>query len=164
MTFLAIIRGLWSAAMSLLRWFGEGLFVIAKHPVAMFTCACLCMATMVVGIWLALAWTKHVREAARGTVANVEAAHEREDNADEALARAAVQARKAAAEGERKRQAEEAALAAASPPTVTDPALPPGVRKSEPAAGKKSRVRRKEPSLWASIQAALGGGDSAGKR
>jgi hypothetical protein len=145
---IALVRGVMAWAMKLLKYFGDGLFLIGKHPVAMFACACLCLAACVGGIWMGLAWTKHVREAARGTVANVEAAYTREDHADKALAAAAVQAGKAAAAAEHKRQAEEAKLAAAAAPAVTDPAVPAGVREPAKPARKARRVRECEKSLF----------------
>jgi hypothetical protein len=151
--------------MKLLRYFGDGLFGIAKRPVEMFACGCLCIAAMVLGIWIGLAWTKHVREQARGTVANIESAHEREDDADKALAAAAVQARAAAEAAERKRQddleqARAVAELAASPDAsdgvaLTDRNVTPDSVQPEPKAAprKARRVRQQEAGVWPSFQA-----------
>jgi hypothetical protein len=147
----AVVRGVVAVILELLKGIGNGLWLISKNPTAMLAFGTGCVASMVVGMWLMGAWTKHVREAARGTVANVEAAHQREDHADKALADAAVQSGKAAAAAERKRQAEfEAALKAANtPPAAPAAVADAGVRepKAKPAR-KARRVRECEKSLF----------------
>jgi hypothetical protein len=148
----AVVRGVVTLLLELLKGIGNGLWLIGKNPTAMLAFGTGCVASIVVGMWIMAAWTKHVREAARGTVANVEAAHEREDHADKALAAAAVQASKAAAAAERKRQAEfEAALKAANtPPAAPAAVADAGVRQPEAAkpARKARRVRECEKSLF----------------
>jgi len=156
---LALVRGVLAFLMKLVKYFGDGLFGIAKRPVEMFACGVLCIATLVVGLWLALGWTKHVREQARGTVANIEAAYTREDDADKAMAAAAVQARAAAEAAERDRQESKALptlalMGSIDPPAVVDPTLG-GVRNPESARAPR-RVRHQEPTLLDCIQAAFG--------